>query len=70
MVVVERMDESLLVLKLLLGLQLGDTVVLSSKQSGSYYLGGPDPDRCVMLIKPFTPPKVNEYIVHDFEGGG
>lgn len=56
MTVVEQMDESLVVPnKLLLSLQLRDMVlVLFSKQSGSYYLGGPDPDHCAMLIKPFT----------------
>ena len=51
---VERMDESLAVMKLLWNLTIADLIVLSAKQSGSYD-DGRYQNRCVRITKP------NEY---------
>lgn len=67
MAVVERLDESLVVLKHLLRVEWQDLIVLSSKQSGSYFPGdSSDPTRCVLLQSPFTTPAVDDYITTEF----
>lgn len=73
--VVERLPESLVVLKNLLDIEWQDLVVLPAKQSGTWFLGHGAGGRssssknvlqCVPLIKPFTTPAVDEYIATDF----
>lgn len=65
MAVVERMDESLPVLQLLLGLQDFDMMVLKAKQSGTWFIGGHE-GGCVRLISPFSTPAVDEFIATNF----
>lgn len=56
--VVERMDESLVVLQLLMGLQPADMVVLSSKRSGGY-----DSNKQCQWIQPsFITAKIQNYL--------
>ncbi|CAB9525451.1 expressed unknown protein [Seminavis robusta] len=64
MLVVERMDESLVALSLLLGIDVADVLVTSSKVAGSYFY---DPPRhqCVSLTKSFASPAVKEYLESD-----
>jgi hypothetical protein len=63
--VVERMDESLVVMKLLFDLDDGDIVVLASKKSGGYD-DGKSKHGCVMVQKAFTTPEVDEFIRTNF----
>ncbi|KAL3918744.1 MAG: hypothetical protein SGILL_004089, partial [Bacillariaceae sp.] len=48
---VERMEESLAVMKLLWNLEVGDLIVLSAKQSGGYD-DGRHQNTCVKIVKP------------------
>jgi hypothetical protein len=66
--VTERMDESLVVMKLLFDLDDGDIVVLSSKKSGGYDDGKYE-ERCVKVQKAFTTPEVDEFIRTNFTEG-
>ena len=61
----ERMDESLVVLSLILKVPLADVVVLSSKEAGGYD-DGRSRFGCVKLKKKWTTPKIDEYLTHDF----
>jgi hypothetical protein len=63
--VAERMDESLVVMKLLFNLDDGDIIVLSSKKSGGYD-DGKYKERCVKVQKAFTTPEVDEFIRTNF----
>lgn len=62
MVVVERMDESLVTLSILLEVDIGDIVLLDSKAQGTYtYV-----DRhCFQAVKAKTTPLVKEYLSSD-----
>lgn len=58
----ERMEESLVVMKLMLGLETGDILSLSYNVGGSYrYQNG----KCVQLIKPHTSSGMQEYFESD-----
>jgi hypothetical protein len=57
---VERMEESLVVMKLLWGLKDADMIVLSSKSSGGYDDGG-FRNTCFKIAKSFTPPEVERF---------
>jgi hypothetical protein len=65
----ERLEESLVVLQLLLGLPLGDILSMSSKVSGeSYYFHQTrpkDPGTCVPIQKPFRTPAIEAYVTSD-----
>ena len=56
---VERMEESLVVMKLLWGLKDADIIVLSSKSAGGYDDG--KFRGCIKIAKSFTPPKVEQF---------
>jgi hypothetical protein len=62
MVVVERMDESLVVLQLLMGVNTGDILTLDSKVQGSYYY---DDSRCFKITEAHVSPRVKEYLSSD-----
>ena len=72
---VERMDESLVALALLLGVSIGDVLVTSSKVSaargerrGTYdkvYVYAEQFQMCLPMVPSFSPPKVKEYIKSD-----
>ena len=77
--VVERMDESLVALALLLGVPVGDMLVSSSKVSGvttdegndnikakkTSYVYSQRYNRCLPMVKTFTPPKLQRYLDSD-----
>jgi hypothetical protein len=58
---VERMEESLVVMKLLWGLSDEDVIVLSAKQSGNYD-DGKYRKKCNKIPKAYTTPQVDEYL--------
>lgn len=60
--VAERMDESLVVFRLLFGLEPSDMIVFSSKKAGTYDLGRVKSKKCDKLIPSFVTPQVEEYI--------
>jgi hypothetical protein len=62
---VERMDESLVVMKLLFDLDDKDMIVLSAKTSGGYDGGGYH--KCWLIQTSFTTPEVDEYLATDFK---
>jgi len=66
MVLVERLDECLVLIQLMLGLETSDILYLSSKVSGSYFLERSKDDddlgHCVKLEKSFVPTPVAEYL--------
>ena len=62
-VVVERIDESLVVLQMLLGIDVGDLLTLDSKVQGSYYYT--TTNGCVRLVKSHVSPNVKEYLLSD-----
>jgi hypothetical protein len=64
--VAERMDESLVVMKLLFDLDDGDIVVLSSKKSGGIRRWCRYKERCVKAQKAFTTLEINEFIRTNF----
>jgi hypothetical protein len=61
MIVIERYDECLIAMQLMLGLEMSDLLFLSSKTAGSYivYRGG---DKCIKLKPAIVSPAVSEYI--------
>lgn len=59
--VVERLDESIVALQLLLGLDTGDVLTLSSKRAGQYHAFDKK-SGCVQLQKSFASPAVREYL--------
>jgi Sulfotransferase family len=61
----ERMQESLVILQFLLGLETGDLVYLSYNVGGSYYYH--DSGTCKKLIKSHTSPRMQEYFQSDEE---
>ncbi len=62
--VVERMDESLVALQLMLGLQVGDILSSSAKVGGGYYYRAID-DICVLVQKSRQSPAVKQYLESD-----
>lgn len=62
---VERFDESLVVLQLLLNLETSDILYLSSKKSGVSYGYHPGKRKCVFLEKPFASERVAAYLESD-----
>jgi hypothetical protein len=64
--VVERMDESLVVMKLLFDLDDKDMIVLSAKSSGGYD-DGLFREKCFLIQKAFTTPEVDEYLATKFK---
>jgi hypothetical protein len=63
---VERMDESLVVMKLLFDLDDKDMIVLSAKSSGGYD-DGKFERKCFFIQKAFTTPEVDEYLTTGFK---
>ena len=61
----ERMEESLVVLSMILKVPLADVVVLSSKQSGGYD-DGRSRRGCVKLKLKWTTPQIDDYLAGDF----
>jgi len=59
--VTERLDESLVALRLLLGLDAGDILYLSSKVNGGYDGGGKG-KKCFFIQPSITSPAVKEYL--------
>jgi hypothetical protein len=62
---VERLDESLVVMKLLWGLEDQDIIVLPAKQSGGYD-DGRFQNRCTKIQPAFTTPQVDKYVRTNF----
>jgi hypothetical protein len=60
MIVVERYDECLIAMQLMLGLETSDLLFLSSKNAGSYYKI--NSRECLKLKPSFVTPAVSEYI--------
>ena len=68
--VAERMDESLVVMKLLFGFITDETtIVLSSKRAGGYDDGSGDDGRCHKIQKAYTTSDVDEYVAGGFQRG-
>jgi len=67
--IVERMDESLAVLVLLLGLEPADVVTLSAKRAGGYDDGEGKYGDCVKIAKQpppsQRPPELQDYLYHE-----
>ena len=61
----ERMDESLVVLSMILKVPLADVIVLSSKESGGYD-DGRSRKGCVRLKRKWTTPNIDDYLAGDF----
>ena len=62
---VERLDESLVVMKLLWDLEDQDIIILPAKQSGSYD-DGRFQKKCTKIQPAFTTPQVDEYLRTNF----
>jgi hypothetical protein len=60
----ERMDESVVALQLLLGLNVGDVLSTSAKVGGAFYYHGKDLG-CIPLRKTHSSPAVREYLESD-----
>ena len=60
--VVERMDESLIVLQLLLGIDIGDVLTLDSKLQGMYTYMPTYIEKCFKGVKAHISPRVKEYL--------
>ena len=67
LLVVERMEESLVVLALLLGISIEDVLVLSSKRGGSSYLPVTTDNgtECIFLPSPPYSPLLQEYFTNN-----
>lgn len=65
---VERMEESLVVMKLLWGLNDEDVIVLSAKQSGSYD-DAKYRKKCNKIPEAYTTPQVDEYLKTNYIDG-
>lgn len=61
----DRMDETLVALKFILGVELQDIVVLSSKRSGGFD-GGKYKNTCFKIQSVDTPPEVEEFLQEEF----
>jgi hypothetical protein len=62
---VERFDESLVVMQLLLGLEAADILYVSSKRAGSSYTYNLYGRYCFFLHKPFVSERVAKYLASD-----
>eukprot|EP00980_Cylindrotheca_fusiformis_P009839 scaffold2177_cov115-Cylindrotheca_fusiformis.AAC.4 len=62
---VERFDESIVVMQLLLGLEASDILYLSSKKSGTSYSPSIDKSKCFLLQTPFTSTAVAKHLASD-----
>jgi hypothetical protein len=58
-IVVERMEESLVALAMLLGVRVGDIVTLDTKVQGMYAY---ESQRCFKIVKSFVSPRVEKYL--------
>lgn len=63
--VTERMEESLVVLAMLAQIPLTDVVIFSSKLAGGYD-DGASRTGCTKIVKKWTTPKIDEYILGDY----
>ena len=61
LMLVERFDECLVVMQLLLGLEVGDILYLSAKQAGDYYYH-PRRNECIQLAKTKSFPSIDRYL--------
>ena len=61
LMLVERFDECLIVMQLLLGLEVGDILYLSAKQAGDYYYH-PRRNECIQLAKTKSFPSIDRYL--------
>mmetsp|Transcript_18699 Transcript_18699/g.53760 ORF Transcript_18699/g.53760 Transcript_18699/m.53760 type:complete len:494 (+) Transcript_18699:235-1716(+) len=61
LMLVERFDECLVVMQLLLGLDVGDILYLSSKHAGNYYYS-PRRNECIQLAKTEPIPTIEAYL--------
>lgn len=59
--ITERMEESLIVLKLLLGLEMEDILFMPAKKHGSFTTGVPPERPCVYIVPPFLTPGMQEF---------
>jgi hypothetical protein len=59
--ITERMEESLIVLKLLLGLEMEDILFMPAKRHGSFTTGVPPEHSCVYIVPPFLTPGMKEF---------
>jgi len=67
--ITERMDESLIVLKMLLGLDFGDILYMSAKNAGSFTAAGGGPKvkaRCIYIVPSFTTPGMKQFFASDY----
>jgi hypothetical protein len=65
--ITERMDESLVVLKMLLDLELGDILYMSAKTQGSFTsAGGPSGPRCIYIVPSFLTPGMKKFFESDY----
>jgi hypothetical protein len=66
--ITERMDESLVVLKMLLHLQYNDILYMSAKKKGSF-IPGPHVDgygRCIYIVPGFLSPGMKEFFASEY----
>lgn len=61
---VERFDESMVMLKLLLNLKAGDVIYLSAKGSNGYDDGAYQ-NKCIKIQPSFIPPNVQQYLLSE-----
>jgi Sulfotransferase family len=61
----ERMEESIVVLSLLMQVPIADVIVLSSKESGGYD-DGLSKNGCVKIRKKWSTPKIDDYMQRQF----
>jgi hypothetical protein len=65
--ITERMDESLVVLKMLLDLELGDILYMSAKTQGSFTSSrSSDGLRCIYIVPSFLTPGMKEFFESDY----
>ena len=65
--ITERMDESLVVLKMLLGLELGDILYMSAKRQGSFTSSGTrEGPTCIYIVPSFVTPGMKEFFASDY----
>lgn len=63
--ITERLDESLVVMKLLLGLDMEDILYMSAKKHGSF-TSGPQVDSCIYITPPFLTQGMNDFFASDY----
>jgi hypothetical protein len=65
--ITERMDESLVVLKMLLDLELGDILYMSAKTQFSFTSSrGRDGPRCIYIVPSFLTPGMKKFFASDY----